>query len=130
MKKILVLMLAALMLLAIFTVNTALATDNGEDDRIEALDAAISEGSDAGAVVITAPEDVPTPSGEPALPESFTWKYLITTGGAAIFVFFVVKFAKAPIDKIGHIPTRLLVYILCLLAVTTSSQKYHKQRNN
>ena len=121
MKKILVLMLAALMLLAIFTVNTALATDNGEDDRIEALDAAISEGSDAGAVVITAPEDVPTPSGEPALPESFTWKYLITTGGAAIFVFFVVKFAKAPIDKIGHIPTRLLVYILCLVTLLVAN---------
>jgi len=46
------------------------------------------------------------------LPAEFTWTYLVTTGGAAVFVFAVVQFAKAPLDKVWHIPTRLLVYIL------------------
>ena len=123
MKRILTLVLAAFLLLAIFTF-TALATDNGEDDRIEAMDTA-GEASDAAAVDspfdYIAPMNETAPSGEPALPESFTWKYLITTGGAAIFVFFVVKFAKAPIDKIGQIPTRLLVYVLCLVTLLVAN---------
>ena len=117
MKKILTCLLAVLLLLA-FTALPALATDNGEDDRVEAMEAAIVNDSPADdAVVTTTVYADPAPSGEPVLPDSFTWQYLVTTGGAAIFVFFVVKFAKAPIDKIGHIPTRLLVYILCLVTL-------------
>jgi len=61
MKKILACLLAAFLLLAIFTI-TALATDNGEDDRIEAIDAAIVDdgpADDAEATVTTYVEPEP-----------------------------------------------------------------------
>ena len=74
------------------------------------------EQADAGEIVATADEATP---GE--LPTEFTWKYLVTTGGAAILVFFIVQYAKAPLDKIGHIPTRLLVYVLCLVTLLVAN---------
>lgn len=59
MKKLLVALLAVAFLLTIFT-YTAMATDNGEDDRIEAMDAAIvSDGPAEGAVVTTTYYNVP-----------------------------------------------------------------------
>ena len=74
-------------------------------------------------------EDAVTDAGEaitaePApgeLPSEFTWKYLVTTGGAAILVFFIVQYAKAPLDNVGHIPTRLLVYILVLVTLLVAN---------
>ena len=67
-------------------------------------------------IVVDEPE--PTPG---QLPTEFTWKYLVTTGGTAILVYFIVQYAKAPLDKVGHIPTRLLVYILCLVSLLVSN---------
>ena len=67
---------------------------------------------------IVADEPEPTPG---QLPTEFTWKYLVTTGGTAILVYFIVQYAKAPLDKVGHIPTRLLVYILCLVSLLVSN---------
>ena len=72
--------------------------------------------SDAGEIV-TAPAEA-TP-GE--LPSEFTWKYLVTTGGAAVLVYFIVQYAKTPLDKVGHIPTRLLVYILALVTLLVAN---------
>lgn len=74
------------------------------------------EQANAGEIVATADEATP---GE--LPTEFTWKYLVTTGGAAILVFFIVQYAKAPLDKVGHIPTRLLVYILVLVTLLVAN---------
>ena len=92
MKRILFLLLAAL-LLAITCALPAMAEANP-------------------IAVITLGEDVgPEPGG---LPSEFTWQYLATTAGAAVLAFAVVQFIKAPLDTVFHIPTRLLVYILCL----------------
>ena len=67
--------------------------------------------------MITA-EPVPTP-GE--LPSEFTWKYLATTAGAAVLAFAVVQFIKAPLDTIWKSPTRLLVYLLCLITLLVAN---------
>ena len=96
MKKFLTLICAILL---IFTLCILPVMASAEATMIEA---------DVGEIVAAA--DGATP-GE--LPSEFTWKYLVTTGGAAILVFFIVQYAKAPLDNVGHIPTRLLVYILC-----------------
>ena len=120
MKKILTCLLAVLLLLAIFTF-TALATDNGEDDRIEAIDAAIvndGPADDAEATVTTyaepEPETISEP--EPVTPgEPLTWAYLATIAGAAAATLLIVQFLKVPLDSFCHIPTRLFVYIVCLI---------------
>lgn len=112
MKKILTCLLAVLLLLAIFTF-TALATDNGEDDRIEAIDAAIvndGPAEDAEATVTTYAEPEPVTPGEP-----LTWAYLATIAGAAAATLLIVQFLKVPLDSFCHIPTRLFVYIVCLV---------------
>lgn len=112
MKKILTCLLAVLLLLAIFTF-TALATDNGEDDRIEAIDAAIvndGPAEDADATVTTYAEPEPVTPGEP-----LTWAYLATIAGAAAATLLIVQFLKVPLDSFCHIPTRLFVYIVCLI---------------
>jgi len=120
MKKIFACLLAALLLLAIFTV-TALATDNGEDDRIEALDAPIvDDGPDVEAAVTTTyvsdPEPVAISDPEPVTPgEPLTWAYLATIAGAAAVTLLVVQFAKIQLDKVWKIPTRLFVYIVALI---------------
>lgn len=112
MKKIFACLLAALLLLAIFTI-TALATDNGEDDRIEAIDAAVvDEGPAENAVVTTTVYADP----EPVTPgEPLTWAYLATIAGAAAATLLIVQFLKVPLDSFCHIPTRLFVYIVCLI---------------
>ncbi len=112
MKKILACLLAAFLLLAIFTI-TALATDNGEDDRIEAIDAAVvNEGPADDAVVTTTVYADP----EPVTPgEPLTWAYLATIAGAAAATLLIVQFLKVPLDSFCHIPTRLFVYIVCLI---------------
>lgn len=117
MKKIFAFLLAALVLLAIFTV-TALATDNSEDDRIEALDAEIvaevepAEAATEAATVTTTYYGEP----EPVTPgEPLTWAYLATIAGAAAATLLVVQYAKVQLDKVWKIPTRLFVYIVALI---------------
>ena len=119
MKKILTCLLAVFLLLAIF-VYTAMATDNGEDDRIEAMDAeavveataeTVAEAPVADEATITEPEPEPAPTpGEP-----LTWAYLATIAGAAAATLLIVQFLKVPLDSFCHIPTRLFVYIVCLI---------------
>lgn len=112
MKKILACLLAALLLLAIFTF-TALATDNGEDDRIEAIDAAIVDDGPAEDAVVTTTvyaDPEPVTPGEP-----LTWAYLATIAGAAAATLLIVQFLKVPLDSFCHIPTRLFVYVVCLI---------------
>ena len=112
MKKILACLLAAFLLLAIFTI-TALATDNGEDDRIEAIDAAIVDDGPAEDAVVTTTvyaDPEPVTPGEP-----LTWAYLATIAGAAAATLLIVQFLKVPLDSFCHIPTRLFVYVVCLI---------------
>lgn len=44
----------------------------------------------------------------------FEWEYLASIAGAAAATLLIVQFFKAPLDKVWKIPTRLLVYFLCL----------------
>ena len=44
----------------------------------------------------------------------FDWGYLATYSGAVAAVVFIVQFLKLPVDKIGHVPTRILVYVVSL----------------
>ena len=120
MKRIFAFLLAALLLLAIGAV-TALATDNGEDDRVEAIDAAISEApDDSTEVTAISNDDEPEPA--PAPGEPLTWAYLATIAGATAATLLIVQFLKVPLDKVWKIPTRAFVYFiaLALLLVATA----------
>lgn len=91
MRKILFALLTALMLLAVFAVTTATA---------EAVEQ-ITEGG------------LPT--------EPFTWAALGTIAGCTAFALLLVQLIKAPLDKVWKIPTRLLVYIVCLIVMLLSA---------
>lgn len=105
MKKLLILICTALLVFAVCILPVMAIAEPPEIGAV-----------DAGEIVATAEGATP---GE--LPTEFTWEYLVTTGGAAILVFFIVQYAKAPLDKVGHIPTRLLVYVLCLITLLVAN---------
>ena len=46
---------------------------------------------------------------QPGVNAFFDWSYLATYSGAVAAVVFIVQFLKLPIDRIGHVPTRVLV---------------------
>lgn len=45
----------------------------------------------------------------------FDWASLATYSGAIAAVVFIVQFLKLPLDKIGHVPTRAVVYAVSFL---------------
>lgn len=47
--------------------------------------------------------------------EPFSWEYLATILGATAATVLIVQLIKLPLDKIGHIPTRYIVYVISLL---------------
>lgn len=108
------------MLLVVFTF-TALATDNGEDDRIEAADAAASAAEevvapvDATADAAVLPPVAADPEPEPTPGEPLTWAYLATIAGATAATLFIVQYLKVPLDKVWKIPTRAFVYLVALI---------------
>ena len=57
----------------------------------------------------------------PILKEPFTWASLGTIAGCTVFALVVVQTLKAPLDRFFHIPTRLLVYGVCLTAMVLST---------
>ena len=65
--------------------------------------------------------DVPVTDVGNITTEPFTWSYLATVGGAAVFTLFVVQFAKAPLDKVWKIPTRFLVYVIALVTMLAAT---------
>lgn len=46
--------------------------------------------------------------------EFFTWEYLITFAGAMTATGILTQFIKGLLDKVVHIPTQLLAYIIAL----------------
>lgn len=44
----------------------------------------------------------------------FDWGYLATYSGAIAAVVFIVQFLKLPLDRLGHVPTRAVVYLVSL----------------
>lgn len=63
---------------------------------------------------------------QPGVNAFFDWSYLATYSGAVAAVVFIVQFLKLPIDKIGHVPTRVLVYAVSL-AVLLLAQLFTAQ---
>ena len=53
--------------------------------------------------------------------EPFTWSYLATIAGAAVFTLLVVQFIKAPLDKVWKIPTWFLAYIIALVTMLVAT---------
>ena len=68
------------------------------------------------AALAGAPASTTNPDGTP-----FDWGYLATVGGAAAFALVVVQFIKAPLDKIWRVPTRAVVYVLCVVGMTAGT---------
>lgn len=58
--------------------------------------------------------DAWTPAYPNEITSPFEWEYLASIAGAAAATLLIVQFAKVPLDKVWKIPTRLLVYFLCL----------------
>ena len=57
-----------------------------------------------------------------ALPtEPFTWEALGTIAGCTAFALLFVQLIKAPLDKVWKIPTRALVYVVCLILMLASA---------
>jgi len=125
MKKLCAWLLAALLLLAIFTF-TALATDNGADAAADAADAAARAAEEAkeavapgeataDAAVLPPVAADPEPEPKPTPGEPMTWEYLATIIGATAGTLLIVEFLKVPIDKVWKIPTRAFVYLVALV---------------
>jgi hypothetical protein len=53
--------------------------------------------------------------------EPFTWKALGTIAGCTAFALLFVQLIKAPLDNVWKIPTRALVYIVCLILMLASA---------
>ncbi len=51
---------------------------------------------------------------------AYTWEALGSIAGATAATLMIVQFIKAPLDRIWHIPTRLLVYLVALLLMLTA----------
>ena len=53
------------------------------------------------------------PAVQPAVPAAgYDWTALAGVAGATAFTLLVVQFIKAPLDKLWHIPTRVIVYLI------------------
>lgn len=62
-------------------------------------------------------EAVPdTANGDP-----FTWAYLASIAGTAAFALLFVQFFKVPLDRVWKIPTRVFVYIICLITMLVAT---------
>ena len=66
--------------------------------------------------VMALAESAPTadvPTVQPVVPATgYDWTALAGVAGATAFTLLVVQFIKAPLDKIWHIPTRVIVYLI------------------
>ena len=57
-----------------------------------------------------------TTNGDP-----FTWAYLASIAGTAAFALLFVQFFKVPLDRVWKIPTRVFVYIVCLITMLVAT---------
>lgn len=51
----------------------------------------------------------------------FDWAYLATIAGATAATLLIVQFTKLPLDRVWHIPTRVLVYIIALVIIIVAT---------
>ena len=52
--------------------------------------------------------------------EPFSWAALGTIAGCTAFALLFVQLIKAPLDKVWKLPTRLVVYVVCLVVMLSS----------
>ena len=109
MKRILFAMLAALAMLAVFAATACAA---------EMIEVAADVAQGVGAIEQVAE----SAGGGGTLPtEPFSWMTLGTIAGCTAFALLFVQLIKAPLDKVWKIPTRLLVYVVCLVVMLLSA---------
>ena len=108
MKKFAFVMMAILVMLAVFAVTACAA---------EVIEVAADVAHGVGAI-----EQVAESGGGGTIPtEPFTWQALGTIAGCTAFALLFVQLIKAPLDKVWKIPTRLLVYVVCLVLMVASA---------
>jgi len=107
MKRFAFAMMAILVMLAVFAVTACAA---------EAIEVAADVAQGVGAI-----EQVAESGGGTIPTEPFTWQALGTIAGCTAFALLFVQLIKAPLDKVWKIPTRLLVYIVCLVLMLASA---------
>lgn len=108
MKRILFAMLAVLVMLAVYTATACAA---------EVIEVAADVAQGVGAI-----EQVAESAGGGTLPtEPFSWMTLGTIAGCTAFALLFVQLIKAPLDKVWKIPTRALVYVVCLVVMLLSA---------
>jgi len=100
MKKVSKVFLALMALIMLLLAGTALA---------EAPPAALP----ASGAELPVPA-VPYPVEEQA---AYSWGQLATVTGATAAVLLIVQYIKLPIDKVFHVPTRMIVYVISLLII-------------
>ena len=108
MKRVVFAMMAILVMLAVFAVTACAA---------EVIEVAADVAQGVGAI-----EQVAESGGGGTIPtEPFTWTALGTIAGCTAFALLFVQLIKAPLDKVWKIPTRLLVYVVCLVLMVASA---------
>ena len=105
-KRIVLAMLATLLMLFAYTA-TALALEVVE------VAADVAQSVEAAQEVVSGGGALPT--------EPFTWAALGTIAGCTAFALLFVQVIKAPLDKVWKIPTRALVYAVCLVVMILSA---------
>jgi len=112
MKKILILVLVALMVFAICVLPVMAETEPPATEAEEQI-----KPSAAATEIVT---DEPEPTPGPQTP--FTWAYLATIAGATAATLLIVQFLKLPLDKaFGNIPTRLVAYAIALIIMLVAT---------
>lgn len=104
MKRIMLALCAIIALLLIYTVTA---------QAVEVIEVAADVAQGVGAIEEIEQSGLPT--------EPFTWKALGTIAGCTAFALLFVQLIKAPLDKVWHIPTRLVVYVVCLIVMLLSA---------
>jgi len=107
MKRVVFAMMAILAMLAVFAVTACAA---------EVIEVAADVAQGVGAI-----EQVAESGGGTIPTEPFTWQALGTIAGCTAFALLFVQLIKAPLDKVWKIPTRLLVYVVCLVLMLASA---------
>ena len=106
MKRILIALLVVLLMQMVCIINATAA---------EVIEVAADVAQGVGAI-----DEIAEGSG--SLPiEPFTWAALGTIAGCTAFALLFVQVIKAPLDKVWNIPTRALVYAVCLVVMLLSA---------
>lgn len=104
MKRIMLALCAVLALLIVYAATA---------QAVEVIEVAADVAQGVGAIEEIEQSGLPT--------EPFTWAALGTIAGCTAFALLFVQLIKAPLDKVWHIPTRLVVYVVCLIVMLLSA---------